>query len=87
MIHLFHLIGIVYLLTKTSILKLKTSVSLQSCLEDDNKVNDGNLQVYIIECTYLSSLSAQLTGAVDPPNKCPGYDTKPSDGEAPVLEL
>ena len=21
------------------------------------------------------------------PNKCPGYDTKPSDGEVPVLEL
>ena len=21
------------------------------------------------------------------PSKCPGYDTKPSDGEAPVLKL
>ena len=32
--------------------------------------------------------SAQLTGVVeDPPNQCPGYNIKPSDGEALVLEL
>ena len=42
--------------------------------------------------------SAQSAGAVEnddcilaesknPLNKCPRYDTKPSDGEAPVLEL
>ena len=41
---------------------------------------------------------AQLAGIVeytdciskeekDSPNKCPGYDIKPFDGEAPVLEL
>ena len=24
---------------------------------------------------------------IDPPNCCPGYDTKPSDGEASVMEL
>ena len=38
---------------------------------------------------------AQLTGAVEytdcfsaegyPPNECPGYDTKQSDGEVPVM--
>ena len=37
-------------------------------------------------------VSVQLSGAVKyadciSANKCPGYDTKPSDGEAPVLEL
>ena len=28
-----------------------------------------------------------LSGEVRPPNKCPEYDIKPSDGEAPALEL
>ena len=28
-----------------------------------------------------------ISAGPPPPNKCSGYDTKPSDGEAPVLEL
>ena len=47
----------------------------------------------------LTSRPNQLSGAIEytdcisaedkisPPNKCPVYDTKPSDGEVPVLEL
>ena len=30
---------------------------------------------------------ADCTSATPSPNECPGYCTKPSDGEAPVLEL
>ena len=33
---------------------------------------------------YTNCISAE---GEDSPNKCPGCDTKPSDGEAPVLEL
>ena len=50
--------------------------------------------------TYTSQIhTAQSAGAVeytadyispkryDSPNKCPGYDIKPSDSETPVLEI
>ena len=48
---------------------------------------------------YLQIIFAQSAGAVEytdctsaeryppPPNECPGYATKQSDGDAPVMEL
>ena len=35
--------------------------------------------------SLIVTLRAQSDGAVE--DDCPGYDIKPSDGEAPVLEL
>ena len=35
----------------------------------------------------LNMMTASLLRGETPTNKCPVYDTKPSDGEAPVLEL
>ena len=32
-------------------------------------------------------LTASLQKGMTPPNKCFGYDTKPSEGEAPVMDL
>ena len=34
---------------------------------------------------YTDRISVE--GQDSSPNKCPGYDIKPSDGEAPVLEI
>ena len=52
----------------------------------------------ILKGVFPAKSLAQLAGAVDyancitaegydppPPNECPGYNTKPSDGEAPIL--
>ena len=33
----------------------------------------------------LNTLTASLQRGRTPPNECPGYDTKQSDGEAPAL--
>ena len=35
----------------------------------------------------LNTLTASLQRGKNPFNKCPGYDVKPSDGEAPALEV
>ena len=37
--------------------------------------------------TALSAGVVEYTNCISPSNKCPGYDTKPSDGEALVLGL
>ena len=35
---------------------------------------------------YADCITAESLNPL-PSNKCPGYDTKSSDGEAPILEL
>ena len=41
-----------------------------------------------LSCLGLSNMPpASLRRSKKPPNECPGYDTKQSDGKAPVLKL
>ena len=41
-----------------------------------------NLSAHLVE--YADSICTKWSNS---PSKCRGYDTKPSDGKAPVLEL
>ena len=44
--------------------------------------------IHLNEWDYLKPHDQQLRAILVPPNECPGYDTKQSDGEVPaVLEL
>ena len=48
------------------------------------------LHYQIFKATHKSTFTVQSAGAVeyidkDPPNECPGYDTKQSDGEDPLI--
>ena len=61
---------------------------------------NNSIRYYLFVCTQLIGLKycfARLAGAVEytdcisaegyvTPNECPGYDTKQSDGEVPVMQ-
>ena len=40
---------------------------------------------YIISTSLFAQLAASLLRGKTPPSGCPGYDTKQSDGEVPVM--
>ena len=71
--------------------------SVTTCVKNVIEIKYIHTYIYIYIYIYTHT-PAQSPGAVkyidcisaeelNSPNRCPGYDVKPSDGEAPVLEL